>query len=87
MLVSWLVLVTISFKLLKYLVKGFSKKWVPNMFPKFQMCSPRVFLIASGFNPICFAQNPPHLTYIHEPKGKALHLAIESSILGELPEF
>ncbi len=62
-----------------------SSLWIPNMFPKFQMCSPRVFLIASGFNPICFAQSPPHLTYIHEPKGKALHLAIESSILGELP--
>jgi hypothetical protein len=28
------------------------------------MCSPRVFQIAPDFRPICFAQNPPLLTYI-----------------------
>jgi hypothetical protein len=28
------------------------------------MCSPRVFPIAPDFKPICFAQNPPLLTYI-----------------------
>jgi hypothetical protein len=55
---------------------------VPNMFPRFPMCSPRVFPIAPGFNPTCFAQNPPLLTYIGGPKGEALHLFIESSILG-----
>jgi hypothetical protein len=37
---------------------------IHHMFPKFSMCSPRVFPIASGFNPICFAQSPPLLTYI-----------------------
>jgi hypothetical protein len=35
------------------------------MFPKFSMCSPRVFPITLDFKPICFAQNPPFLTYIH----------------------
>jgi hypothetical protein len=31
---------------------------------------------------LCFAQSPPLLTYIGGPKGEALHLSIESSILG-----
>jgi hypothetical protein len=29
------------------------------------MCSPRVFPIAPNLKPICFAQNPPLLIYIH----------------------
>jgi len=37
---------------------------VPKLFPKFSMCSPRVFPIAPNIKPICFAQNPPLLTYI-----------------------
>jgi hypothetical protein len=32
--------------------------------PKFSMCSPRAFSIAPDFKLICFAQNPPLLTYI-----------------------
>jgi len=47
------------------------------------MCSSRVFPIAPHFNPICFAQSPPLLTYIGGAKGEALHLSIESSILGD----
>jgi hypothetical protein len=59
-----------------------------NMFPRFPICSPRVFPIAPRFNLICFAQNPPLLTYIAGPKEKALYLLIESSIVGgELPWF
>jgi hypothetical protein len=46
---------------------------VLNMFPRFPMCSTRVFPIAPRFNPICFAQSPPLLTYIAGPKGEALH--------------
>jgi hypothetical protein len=34
---------------------------VLNTFPRFPMCSPRVFRIAPCFNPICFAQSPPLL--------------------------
>jgi len=49
------------------------------------MCSPRVFPIALHFNPTCFAQSPPLLTYIGGPKREALYLSIESSILGEPP--
>jgi len=60
---------------------------VPNMFPKFPMCSPRVIPIAPHFNPICFAQSPPLLTFIAGPKGEALQLSIESCILGEPSEF
>jgi hypothetical protein len=37
---------------------------VPNGFPRFPMCSPRVFPIAPRFNPICFAQSPPLLTCV-----------------------
>jgi len=51
-----------------------------NMFSRFSMCSTRVFPIAPLFNPICFAQSPPILTYIAGPKGQALHFSIESSI-------
>ncbi len=40
---------------------------------------PNVFPIASCFDPICFAQSPPLLTYIGGPKGEALHLSIESA--------
>ncbi len=54
----------------------------PRVFP---MCSPRVFPIAPLFNPICYAQSP--LLYRGEPKGEALHLSIESSILGSLHSF
>jgi hypothetical protein len=61
-----------------------SSQWVPIRFP---MCSPRVFPIAPRFNPICFAQSPPLLTYIGGPKGKALYLYIESSILGAFHRF
>jgi hypothetical protein len=60
---------------------------VPNMFPRFPMCSPRVLPIAPRFNPLYFAQSPPLLTYIGEPKGEALHLSMESSILGSLHSF
>jgi len=51
---------------------------VLNMFPKFSICSPRVFPRVS----LCFAQSPHFLTYIGGQKGEALHLSIESSILG-----
>jgi hypothetical protein len=45
----------------------------PRVFP---MCSPRVFPIAPHFNPTCFAQSPPLLTYVGGPKGEeALQLA------------
>jgi hypothetical protein len=37
---------------------------VPKLFPKFSMCSSRVFPIAPNIKPICFAQNSPLLTYI-----------------------
>jgi hypothetical protein len=57
-----------------------SSHQVPNMCPRFPMCSPKVFPIAPCFNPICFAQSPPPLTYIGGPKREALHLSIESSI-------
>ncbi len=60
---------------------------VPKMFPMFPMCFPRVFPIPSCFNPICFAQSRPLLTYIGGPKGETLHLFIESSILGSLHSF
>jgi len=51
------------------------------------MCSPRMFPIAPHFNPICFAQSPPLVTYIGGAKGEAPHLSIESSILGRLHSF
>ncbi len=56
------------------------------IFPLFRMCGPRVFPLAPRFNPICFAQSPPLLTYFGgpkgEPKGEVLQLLIKSSILG-----
>jgi hypothetical protein len=61
-----------------------NSQWVPIRFP---ICSPRVFLIAPRFNLICFAQSPLLLTYIGRPKGEALHLSIESSLLGSLHSF
>ena len=51
------------------------------------MRSPWVFSIAPYFNPICFAQSPPLLTYIGGPKEEALHLSIESSIFVSLHSF
>ncbi len=51
------------------------------------MCSPRVFPISPRSNLICFAQSPPLLTDIGRPKGEALHLSIESSMLGSLHSF
>ncbi len=45
------------------------------------MCFPMLFRIAPQFNAICFAQSPPLLTYILGPKGEALHLSIEFSIV------
>ncbi len=36
---------------------------VSNMLPRFPMCFPRVFPIAPRFNPICFAQSPPHILF------------------------
>jgi hypothetical protein len=43
-----------------------------------------VFPITTCFNPICFPQSPLLFTYIGAPNGEALHLSIESSILGGL---
>jgi len=37
---------------------------VPKLFPKFSMCSSRVFPITPNIKPICFAQNLPLFTYI-----------------------
>jgi len=54
---------------------------------RFPMCSSWVFPIAPCFNPICFAQSPPLLTYINGPKDEALHLSIESSIFVKLHSF
>ncbi len=68
-----------------------SSQWVSITF---SICSlgsldvpPRVFPIAPRFNPICFAQRPPLLTYIAGLKGKALHLSIGYSIFGEVSQF
>jgi hypothetical protein len=51
------------------------------------MCSQRVFSMVPRFNPICFAQSLPLLTYIHGQKGEALHLSTESSISRSLHSF
>jgi hypothetical protein len=64
-----------------------SSQWAPNLFPRLPMCSQRVFSIARHFNPICFAQSLPLLTYLGGPKGEPLHLSIESSILRSLHSF
>ncbi len=42
---------------------------IPNMFPRFPMCSPRVLSLTPHSYPICFAQSPPLLTYTGGPKG------------------
>ncbi len=61
---------------------------VPFKLPMGSQCvRPWVFPIAPHFNPICFAQSPPLLTYITGPKGEALHLSIESFLLRETPQF
>jgi hypothetical protein len=52
---------------------------IHNTFLKFSMCSPRVFPIASRFNPICFAQSPPLLTYIGGSKDR--HSVFQSNLL------
>jgi hypothetical protein len=64
---------------------------VPNGFPsgsQYVPWVPNVFLkgipIAPCFNPICFVQSPPLLTYIAGPKWEALHLSIKCSIFGIL---
>jgi hypothetical protein len=69
--------------------RGFLKfSFVPKHVPfKFPMGSPRLFPIAPHFNPMGFAQSPPLLNYIGGPKEEALHLSIESSILGCLHSF
>jgi hypothetical protein len=51
------------------------------------MCFSSVFPIAPRFNPMCFARSSPLLTYIGGPKDEALHLSVESSILGSLHSF
>ncbi len=61
--------------------------YILNIFLRFFRCSPRVFPIAPRFNPICFAQRPPLLTYIGGLKGEAFHLSIEYSILGRFHNF
>jgi hypothetical protein len=68
----------------------FPFSFVPNMFPSSSQWVPKipnVFPIAPRFDPICFAQTPPLLTYIVGPKEEALHIFIESSILGSLHKF
>ncbi len=62
------------------------KKKIFFIFPLLQQVL-NVFPIAPCFNPICFAQSPPLLTYIGGPKGEALHLSIESSIFVSLHSF
>jgi len=66
---------------------SFVPKCVPFKFPMGSHQVPSVFPIAPHFNPMGFAQSPPVLTYIGGPKGEALHLSIESSILGSLHSF
>jgi hypothetical protein len=68
-----------------------SSQWVVR---KFSICSwssqcvpQRCSQLAPHFNPICFAQSPPLLTYIAGPKGKISHLSIESSILSSFRSF
>ncbi len=57
--------------------------FVPNMFLASSLSSKGV-PNSPHFNPICFAQSLPFLTYIGGPKEEAFHLSIESSILGSL---
>jgi len=58
-----------------------SSSWVPNVLPN----SPRVFPIPPHFNPICFAQGPPLLTYIAGPKGGGTPYVHRIFYLGETP--
>jgi hypothetical protein len=58
-----------------------SSSWVPNVF----LNSPRVFPIAPHFNPICFAQGPPLLTYIPRPKGIGIPSFHRIFYFGESP--
>jgi len=51
------------------------------------MCSLRVFPVAPGFHLLCFAQSHPLPHLYRWAKGDALHLSIESSILGSLHSF
>jgi hypothetical protein len=44
------------------------------------MCSLRVFQVAPRFNPICFVQSPPLLTYIGGPKLDKLPSFIDRSL-------
>ncbi len=55
---------------------------VPFKFPMGSDQVPNVFPIVPCFNPICFAQSPPLLTYIGGPKGEALYLYIKSFVIG-----
>ncbi len=48
---------------------------------------PSLFPIAPGFNPICFAQSPPLLTYLAGPKGQVFPPPTESSILESIHSF
>jgi hypothetical protein len=61
-----------------------SSQWVPIRFP---MWSQRVFPLAPCFNPICFAQSPPLLTYIGGPKEETPHLSVKSFILEDPNSF
>jgi len=67
---------------------------VPNGFPsgsqyipKFPLFSSRVFPIAPGFNPMCFAESSLLHTYVGGPKGEALYLSKESSTFGSTHSF
>jgi hypothetical protein len=52
---------------------------------RYPMYSPRVFPIAPRFDPICFAQSHPLLTYIDGPKGGGTLSSIECFYFGEPP--
>jgi hypothetical protein len=62
-----------------------------NMFPIRSLGSPCVPQGCSQYHlaliPYLLPQSPPLLTYIGGPKGEALHLSMESSILGSLASF
>jgi hypothetical protein len=63
-----------------------SSQRVPIRFPicsQGYQCVPTIDSLES----IRFDQSPPLLTYIGGPKGEAIHLSLESSILGEPPWF
>ncbi len=61
---------------------------VPDMFPRFPMCSPMVFPTAPGFNhPICFAESPPLLTYIVGQRARYSIFPQNLLYLGSLHSF